>query len=74
VPHDATAFAHRDTLFYLQAYAFSFTRLSDTSMAFVEGMLDTITNAMPGVDFGAYAGYVECVVVSSFVNLIDWSV
>ncbi|KAJ7203644.1 hypothetical protein GGX14DRAFT_651929 [Mycena pura] len=59
VPHDATAFAHRDTLFYLQAYAFSLTKLSDTSIAFVEGMIDTITYAMPGVDFGAYTGYVD---------------
>ncbi|KAJ7065278.1 hypothetical protein C8F01DRAFT_1218731 [Mycena amicta] len=59
VAPDATAYGHRDALFYLQAYALSLTTLSNTSMHFVEGMVDTITASMPGADFGAYAGYVD---------------
>ncbi|KAJ7105109.1 hypothetical protein C8R43DRAFT_1100144 [Mycena crocata] len=59
VPQNATAYAHRDALFYLQTYAVSLGSLSDKTTAFVTGMSDIITNSMPGVNFGAYAGYVD---------------
>ncbi|KAJ7497965.1 hypothetical protein B0H11DRAFT_1998040 [Mycena galericulata] len=59
VPQNATAYAHRDALFYLQTYAVGLGTLSDTTIDFVTGMSDAITNSMPGVDFGAYAGYVD---------------
>ncbi|KAF7371030.1 Glucooligosaccharide oxidase [Mycena sanguinolenta] len=59
VAQNATAYAHRDALFYLQTYAIGVGTLSDTTIAFVEGMNDQITSAMPGVDFGAYPGYVD---------------
>ncbi|KAK6978117.1 Reticuline oxidase [Favolaschia claudopus] len=62
VPQNATAYAHRDAQFYMQTYAvdinFSGT-LSNTTAAFVQNMSDIVTNSMPGVEFGAYAGYVD---------------
>ncbi|KAJ6580993.1 hypothetical protein B0H19DRAFT_490524 [Mycena capillaripes] len=59
VPQDATAYAHRDALFYLQTYAVGLGTLSDTTIDFVTGMSEKITDSMPGVNFGAYAGYVD---------------
>ncbi|KAJ7065289.1 hypothetical protein C8F01DRAFT_1125052 [Mycena amicta] len=59
VPQNATGYAHRDVLFYLQTYAVGIVSLSNTTTAFVEGMSNTIIKAMPGVQFGAYAGYVD---------------
>ncbi|KAJ6485684.1 hypothetical protein C8R45DRAFT_930782 [Mycena sanguinolenta] len=59
VAQNATAYAHRDALFYLQTYAIGVGTLSDTTIAFVDGMSEQITNSMPGVDFGAYPGYVD---------------
>ncbi|KAJ7623614.1 hypothetical protein FB45DRAFT_926242 [Roridomyces roridus] len=59
VPQNATAYAHRDTIFYLQTYAVGIGSLSNTTINFVGGMSDVITNSMPGTQFGAYAGYVD---------------
>ncbi|KAJ7035581.1 hypothetical protein C8F04DRAFT_511938 [Mycena alexandri] len=59
VPQNATAYAHRDALFYMQTYAVGIGSLSNTTTAFVTGMSDQVTNSMPGVQFGAYAGYVD---------------
>ncbi|KAJ7483149.1 hypothetical protein FB451DRAFT_1393290 [Mycena latifolia] len=59
VAQNATAYAHRDAQFYMQTYAVGVGSLSNTTTAFVTGMSDTVTNAMPGVPFGAYAGYVD---------------
>ncbi|KAF8804100.1 FAD-binding domain-containing protein [Phlegmacium glaucopus] len=59
VPLHASAYAHRDTLFYIQTYAFGLGKISQTSHDFLTGINDTIIKAMPGVDFGAYAGYVD---------------
>ncbi|KAF7371028.1 Reticuline oxidase [Mycena sanguinolenta] len=59
VSQDATAFAHRDTLFYMQSYAVGLGTLSNTTIAFLTGLSNTITDSMPGVQFGAYPGYVD---------------
>ncbi|KAJ7726915.1 hypothetical protein B0H16DRAFT_1591743 [Mycena metata] len=59
VAQNATAYAHRDALFYMQTYAVGIGSLSNTTTAFVTGMSDQVTNSMPGVQFGAYAGYVD---------------
>ncbi|KAJ6474697.1 hypothetical protein C8R47DRAFT_708277 [Mycena vitilis] len=59
VPSNATAYGHRDALFYLQTYAVSLGSLADKTIDFVTGMSEKITDSMPGVNFGAYAGYVD---------------
>jgi hypothetical protein len=35
----------------------------DNLLAFVNGIYDTISDAMPNGNFGVYPGYVECVYV-----------
>ncbi|KAJ7825380.1 hypothetical protein B0H14DRAFT_2322974, partial [Mycena olivaceomarginata] len=57
VAQDATAYAHRDAQFYMQTYAVG---IASATSAFVTHMNDIVTRSMPGVQFGAYAGYVEC--------------
>ncbi|KAJ7272724.1 hypothetical protein B0H12DRAFT_1319893 [Mycena haematopus] len=59
VSQHATAFAHRDTLFYLQTYAIGIETLSETTIAFLTGLSNTITDSMPEAQFGAYPGYVD---------------
>ncbi|PVF98620.1 FAD-binding domain-containing protein [Serendipita vermifera] len=59
IPRDATAYAHRDALFYVQTYAVGIGKLSTTSRNFITGINQVIETAMPGVNFGAYAGYVD---------------
>ncbi|KAJ7089854.1 hypothetical protein B0H15DRAFT_274600 [Mycena belliarum] len=59
VAQNATAYAHRDAQFYMQTYAVGIGSLSNKTTAFVKGMSDTVTGSMPGVSFGAYAGYVD---------------
>ncbi|KAF8166625.1 hypothetical protein K438DRAFT_1921468 [Mycena galopus ATCC 62051] len=59
VAQNATAYAHRDALFYLQTYAIGLGTLSQTTIDFVTGMSEKITDSMPGVTFGAYPGYVD---------------
>lgn len=59
IPASATAYGHRDALFYLQTYAVDILEVSTTTRAFVQGMNDVITKAMPDHNMGAYAGYVD---------------
>ncbi|KAF7289457.1 Reticuline oxidase [Mycena chlorophos] len=59
VPQNSTAYGHRGALYYLQSYALGLTGLSNTSMAFVEGISSTIQAALPGQNLGAYPGYVD---------------
>jgi FAD/FMN-containing dehydrogenase len=60
VAQDATSYAHRDALFYLQSYAVGLGKVSKTTKDFLGGINTTIKDGMPGSeDFGAYAGYVD---------------
>jgi hypothetical protein len=59
VPQDATAYAHRDALFYMQSCAVGIGYLSDTIRKFIAGVNEVIEKGMPEVEFGAYAGYVD---------------
>ncbi|CAJ2512188.1 Uu.00g052030.m01.CDS01 [Anthostomella pinea] len=66
VPMDATAYAHRDALFYLQSYAISDKlgqNVSNTTTDFPRGLNQLIKSEMAkaneNTDFGAYAGYVD---------------
>ncbi|KAJ7221901.1 hypothetical protein C8J57DRAFT_1392465 [Mycena rebaudengoi] len=59
VAQDATAYAHRDVLFYMQTYAVGITGLSEKTTAFVSNMSAIVIGSLPGASFGAYAGYVD---------------
>lgn len=66
IPMDATAYAHRDALFYLQTYAISQlpTPVSQTTKAFLQGLNELIVREMTEddghyTDYGAYPGYVD---------------
>lgn len=56
---DATAYAHRDALFYLQSYAVGLGAVTHTTRDFIRGLNKIITVGMPESEFGAYAGYVD---------------
>lgn len=55
----ATAYGHRDTLFYVQTYAFGIGALPQSSRNFLTGINDIITKSLPNQRLGAYAGYVD---------------
>jgi len=56
---DATAYGHRDALFYHQAYAVNlFGQVNDKIRNFLTGLNKIVTDSV-GHDMGAYAGYVD---------------
>ncbi|RJE27475.1 glucooligosaccharide oxidase [Aspergillus sclerotialis] len=59
IPSDATAYVHRDVLFWMQSYATSVGPVSKTTYGFLDGINELLTKPYPGVDFGAYPGYVD---------------
>nr|GAT53495.1 reticuline oxidase [Mycena chlorophos] len=59
VPQNATGYAHRDVLYYLQTYAVGIVSLSNTTTAFIQGISDALLEAMPNLQPEAYAGYVD---------------
>ncbi|KAH8598199.1 hypothetical protein B0O99DRAFT_650521 [Bisporella sp. PMI_857] len=60
VPQHATAYAHRDALFYMQSYAVGIPKLRKNTRVFLRGFSDMIKAGMPGGEnFGSYAGYVD---------------
>jgi hypothetical protein len=59
IPTDATAYAHRDVLMYMESFGIDIGRVSTATRVFITGINDTITNSMPGVVFGSYPGYVD---------------
>ncbi|PFH48545.1 Glucooligosaccharide oxidase [Amanita thiersii Skay4041] len=63
IPLDETAFAHRKTLWTIQMYGYSKSRLPpfpESGFAFVDGMLNSILNNSPkNVYYGAYPNYVD---------------
>ncbi|KKK21447.1 hypothetical protein AOCH_000127 [Aspergillus ochraceoroseus] len=61
VPVDATAYAHRDTLIWLQSYAINlFGRISETTVEFLERLNElTLTSTAKTVPYAAYPGYVD---------------
>lgn len=57
---NATAYAHRNTLYWMQSYAVSLLgSVSQTTLDFLDGINNLISSAAPGCAFGAYAGYVD---------------
>ncbi|TAQ90048.1 hypothetical protein B7494_g1626 [Chlorociboria aeruginascens] len=59
IPNDATAYAHRNALFYMQNYAIGIPSVSDTTKDFIRNVSHIVTEGMKGVSLGAYAGYVD---------------
>ncbi|KAJ7583353.1 hypothetical protein C8J56DRAFT_1005322 [Mycena floridula] len=59
VPQGATAYAHRDALFYMQSYAIDLFGISGTTGSFLDKINQIIEQSMPGTLLGSYAGYVD---------------
>lgn len=59
VASDATAYVHRDALYYIQTYALGIPSVSQTTKKFLSDVNTLIEDSMPGADLGAYAGYVD---------------
>ncbi|KAK5953105.1 hypothetical protein OHC33_005673 [Knufia fluminis] len=59
VAPDATAYGHRDALFYIQTYALGIPKVSQKTKGFLTSINKIIEDSMPGAELGAYAGYVD---------------
>ncbi|KAL6708407.1 hypothetical protein ACN47E_002670 [Coniothyrium glycines] len=60
VAPDATAYGHRDALFYHQAYAVNLLgKVNVKTRNFLTGVNKVIADALPDHKLGAYAGYVD---------------
>jgi FAD/FMN-containing dehydrogenase len=60
VAPDATAYGHRDALFYHQAYGVNLVgRVNDKIRNFLTGFNKAVSDSLPGHNLGAYAGYVD---------------
>jgi FAD/FMN-containing dehydrogenase len=60
VASDATAFGHRDALFYFQPYIVDIGKVTSTSKNFIDGWMNVLETAAPGTkNNGNYPGYVD---------------
>jgi hypothetical protein len=60
VPVNATAYAHRETIMWMQSYAVNLLGpVSQTTKEFLKGTNDVVSTSQPGVSHGAYPGYVD---------------
>ena len=59
VPPNATAFPHRDTLFFMLSYAKDTGPVSTTTTSFLDGLNKVITSDNPNAYYGEYVGYVD---------------
>jgi Berberine and berberine like len=60
VAQDATAFSHRDALFYFQPYIVNIGTVTQTNKDFLDGWITNLETSSPGTkNNGAYAGYVD---------------
>jgi FAD/FMN-containing dehydrogenase len=57
--NDATAYAQRDALYNICVYAIAPLPFPDDVLAYLNGMIDTVQDAMPDGNFGVYPGYVD---------------
>jgi FAD/FMN-containing dehydrogenase len=70
VAPNATAYGHRNALFYHQAYAVNLLgKIGDKTRDFLTGVNKVITDALPDHDEGAYAGYVDPALGKNSANL-----
>ncbi|OKL55539.1 hypothetical protein UA08_09237 [Talaromyces atroroseus] len=59
IASNATAFPHRDVLYWIFAYASTNGTVSETTIDFLDGFNNVIYDAFPNETFYAYAGYVD---------------
>jgi hypothetical protein len=60
IPKNATAYGHRDALFYFQSYGVNTgLKVSPTTRSFIRGMNNVLVGSLEGHILGAYAGYVD---------------
>lgn len=59
IPSNATAYAHRDTLYWLQSYAVDIVSVSSTTTNFLDGLNNLLIANDPTVAGTAYPGYVD---------------
>lgn len=59
VPANATAYAHRDALYFILFYALTNGTVTSTTYNFIDGQQKVITAAQPNASFPAYPGYVD---------------
>lgn len=60
VPVNATAYAHRETIIWMQSYAVSLLGpVSQTTKGFLNEISNVVSASRPGASYGAYPGYVD---------------
>ncbi|EME42908.1 hypothetical protein DOTSEDRAFT_153101 [Dothistroma septosporum NZE10] len=60
IAQDATAYYHRDALYWMQSYLVDLTGIvTPSSRLFLDNLNEVAKNATPGVDDSAYPGYVD---------------
>jgi len=59
ISSNATAYAHRDALIWLQSYAVDLSGVSNTTTSFLDALNAVITTVDPSVTDAAYPGYVD---------------
>ena len=60
IPRNATAYASRDALFWVQSYAINpVGNVLRMTVDFLDGVNRVITSSLEGIDLGAYPGYVD---------------
>ncbi|KAL2813949.1 hypothetical protein BDW59DRAFT_154558 [Aspergillus cavernicola] len=59
IASDATAFPHRDVLYWFTSFASANGTVPESTFEFLDGINEVVETGMPGVDFSAYAGYVD---------------
>ncbi|KAJ5340303.1 hypothetical protein N7541_009427 [Penicillium brevicompactum] len=60
IPINATAYAHRDAIMWMQSYAVNLLGpISTTTKNFLNGLNAVAASYHPSADFGAYPGYVD---------------
>lgn len=60
VPVDATAYAHRNAIMWMQSYAINLLGpVSTTTINFLDGFNDVIASSRPAALYGTYPGYVD---------------
>ena len=59
-PKNETSYAHRDNLYWMQAYSINpVGTVSKTMVSFLDGVVNTVGSSLSRTDLGAYPGYID---------------